>query len=253
MVVEVGIPVSTLSAVWQSEALLGQQRRHRSKDNGPHSSDHGKFSAERDLLLELAAVVDVGQHFVRATYFLEGDGPLVFSAFLKLQEVLTACTVQHFPNLSAVARRLVEENPELGVPELEQWAKDRVRPGILWFMRQFNVKHRAIVDVFKFAQYFCPVQVQALRPDAAAVDNLPVFPFLNDNHTIQHLQQELPAYLAAATGCRKLTDEEKVEWWPSREEDLLCWTAAVKKILLVQPFSAAAERVFSLLKAAFSS
>ena len=30
------------------------------------------------LKLELAATIDVGEHFVKATYFLEGDGPLIF-------------------------------------------------------------------------------------------------------------------------------------------------------------------------------
>ena len=33
----------------------------------------------KDLELELAAFVDGGNHFVSATYYLEGDGPLVFS------------------------------------------------------------------------------------------------------------------------------------------------------------------------------
>lgn len=30
------------------------------------------------LKLELAATIDAGKHFVRATYFLEEDGPLIF-------------------------------------------------------------------------------------------------------------------------------------------------------------------------------
>ena len=40
------------------------------------------------LRIELAAVVDMGEYFVKATYHLEGDGPLVFSCI----EVLTAFT-----------------------------------------------------------------------------------------------------------------------------------------------------------------
>ena len=36
------------------------------------------------------------------------------------------------------------------------------------------------------------------------------------------------------------------------EGSLLYWTGAFRKVLLVQPSSAAAERVFSLLKATFS-
>ena len=35
----------------------------------------------RNLQLELAALIDVGRHFVKATYTLEGDGPLILSAY----------------------------------------------------------------------------------------------------------------------------------------------------------------------------
>ena len=33
----------------------------------------------QDLRLELAAIVDAGVHFVKATYYSEGDGPFIFS------------------------------------------------------------------------------------------------------------------------------------------------------------------------------
>ena len=47
-------------------------------------------------------------------------------------------------------------------------------------------------------------------------------------------------------------EERKVEWWKVHEEGLPNWSTAVKKVLLVQPSSAAAERVFSLLSASFN-
>ena len=48
------------------------------------------------------------------------------------------------------------------------------------------------------------------------------------------------------------TEEGKVQWWATHYIALPNWSAAVKKILLVQPGSASAERVFSLLQNAFS-
>ena len=39
------------------------------------------------LKLELAATIDIGEHFVKATYFLEGDGPLIFSCYEKVSAV----------------------------------------------------------------------------------------------------------------------------------------------------------------------
>ena len=41
-------------------------------------------------------------------------------------------------------------------------------------------------------------------------------------------------------------------WWARQEHSLLHWSASVRKIILIQPSSAAAERVFSLLKASFN-
>ena len=42
------------------------------------------------------------------------------------------------------------------------------------------------------------------------------------------------------------------DWWERHMEDLPHWSTAFKLVLLVQPSSAAAERVFSLLQNSFS-
>ena len=126
---------------------------------------------------------------------MEGDGPLVVSAFQKLQEVAISCAVQHYPNTHAVARKCVEENPELQLDELEEWAMARVRPGVNRFLHQFNVKYGAVLDVFRYARFFCPLQVQSLKPDVTAIEHLRMLPFLDDDNTILSLQAELPAHL----------------------------------------------------------
>ena len=38
-----------------------------------------------NLKLELGAVIDVGEHFVKSTYTLEGDGPLVFICYEEIR------------------------------------------------------------------------------------------------------------------------------------------------------------------------
>ena len=42
------------------------------------------------LQLELAAAIDIGIHFVKATYDLEGDGPLVLSCYEIIERVRIA-------------------------------------------------------------------------------------------------------------------------------------------------------------------
>ncbi len=47
------------------------------------------------LKLELAAVIDIGTFFVKATYNLEGDGPLVLTCYeeiLKIRAAIHAVT-----------------------------------------------------------------------------------------------------------------------------------------------------------------
>ena len=68
----------------------------------------------------------------------------------------------------------------------------------------------------------------------------------------------LDLYMAEAEGTRMVEDnlkelsDEKVRWWRNHENTLPHWSQAVKKVLLVQPSSAASERVFSLFNAAFN-
>ena len=64
------------------------------------------------LKLELAAIVHVGEPFVKAIYVLKGDGPLVFSCIERLQTVANACQVPHFRNVHAVAVAIALEIPQ---------------------------------------------------------------------------------------------------------------------------------------------
>ena len=52
--------------------------------------------------LELASVVDWGEVFLKATYNLEGDGPLAFTCYEEVQKVVAAVRVGHTPNTEAV-------------------------------------------------------------------------------------------------------------------------------------------------------
>ena len=52
---------------------------------------------------------------------------------------------------------------------------------------------------FKAARYFSPSKVNELKPAAADIDSLSVFPFLNSD-LISSLKSELPDYLAEAEG-----------------------------------------------------
>ena len=135
---------------------------------------------------------------------------------------------------------------------LERSAKACVEPAITWFLRKFNVDLYDVVVAFKAARLFCPVRIQWLKPTNALVESLRAFPFLDSDTTNDGLKAELPAYLASAEDVVIPIEEKKVELWCEHEEQLPRWASAVKQVLLVQPSSATAERVLSILKASFN-
>lgn len=103
------------------------------------------------LKLELAALVDVGKVFVKATYILEEDSPLVFSCFETLQGVYNPCQNVRLPNVHAIAVAIVDADSTQNVGAFEQEAKRSVQPAIEWFLRKFNVDLRETLSAFKAA------------------------------------------------------------------------------------------------------
>ena len=199
------------------------------------------------LQVELAAVVDAGEAFVKATYNLEGDGPLVLTCFEVLSTLTAGIQVGHYPNVQAIAQALSGGSPAV----FQQWvdyAKACVRPGLQYFLDKFSQDLRGSVAAFKAARLFLPQKVIELKPDAAAVDSLQAFPFFKES-VLADLKSELPSYLAKAADIDSGFDP--LEWWKTYNVDLPHWSAAAADVLVVQPSSAAAERIFSLLKAYF--
>ena len=64
----------------------------------------------KHLKLELASVIDWGEVFVKATYNLEGDGPLAFTCYEEVQRVVAAIRGAHTPNTEAVIRDISTQN-----------------------------------------------------------------------------------------------------------------------------------------------
>ena len=86
--------------------------------------------------------------------------------------------------------------------------------------------------------------------DTTTVDELTSFPCLNNPTSLANLKAELHKYMTAVEDLEPNVDI--IEWWKGHEQDLPFWSSALKAVLLVQPSSAASERVFSLLQNSFS-
>ena len=101
------------------------------------------------------------------------------------------------------------------------------------------------------SKVFSPHKLSLLHPSAEDVDSLGSFSFLSSEDVLSSLKAQLPVYLAKAEGVN--SDVDCVKWWKECETTLPNWAAAARKVLLAQPSSAAAERIFSLLHSTFGS
>ena len=206
------------------------------------------------IRVEQAAVMEL-EKFVKATYTLEGDGTLVLVAFEKLEELREFIRVQNFATLT----RVIQELFPLNVAEQQRWYHYAVTECLLPAFQYYleTSANDAVVSrsiqVFRAAQLFNPRVVKVSRPVAVDVDLITAVPFLNDDNVIQSLKDELPAYLVRVANIPDEFDAltDTWPWWRHNEAELPAWSSAVKKIVLVQPSSAAAERVFSLLVTMF--
>ena len=203
------------------------------------------------LRIELAATVDWGEPFVKACYYLEGDGPLAVDCYEAMDKIIIGIRTEYTPNVRAVAQLLSGKPPT--DPAHEAWvsyAKDCVQPGLDYFQRQLDTSLKRSLEVFNGCRLFSPSKVHTMQPNASAVDQaLSKVPFLNSMQQLNELKVELPAYIARAAD----TDEQFniLEWWKRNSSHLPKWSAAARRIFLIQPSSAASERVFSLLNNSF--
>ena len=111
----------------------------------------------QDLYLELAVIVDAGAHFVKATYYLEGDEPLIFSCYERLSAVTNAIGVANFSSNSAIAREIADGNVVVEKQLMTQ-AKACVQPGLLFYQGKFIVQFHTIFRAFKVCLLLTHIQ-----------------------------------------------------------------------------------------------
>ena len=210
-------------------------------------NDQGKL---RKLKMELAITIDAMHPFVKFTYELEGDGPLVLIAYERISTLHHHVSSEHYPNVLAVASSSSAGNLS-HEQQLIAYAKNCAAPAYDYFREKFDNDLKPIVQAFKTARYFVPSKIHELNPTSLDIDSLTAFPFLNVNSIIDGLKSELPAYFTAAEDVSSGIDV--IEWWKLHEHELPNWAYAFRLVLLVQPTSAAAERVFSLLSSSFGA
>ena len=98
------------------------------------------------------------------------------------------------------------------------------------------------MEAFKGSRLFNSGKVTDLRPTAASVHALKALSFFKDE-LIEALTLELPSHPSSSGWHSKGR-----EWWDHNKAALPKWNLGFSRVILVQPSSASAERVFSILK-----
>ena len=117
-----------------------------------------------------------------------------------------------------------------------------------YFQHQLESSLKVPLSAFKAVQIFNPHKLDTLKPDVSHVNSLRIIPAFEDSE-LERLKAELPTYMAKANGIS--SEVNALEWWKLNSLDLPSWSNGLKKILVIQPSSAAPERVFSLLSSRF--
>ena len=100
------------------------------------------------LQIELASIVDFGVPFVKATYQLEGNGPLALDCFEIVDGLSTSIRLCNVPNVEAIAKKLAN-----GLLHAKQkWidhAQTCIEPGHNYFKRQLTSSLKALYKLSK--------------------------------------------------------------------------------------------------------
>ena len=199
----------------------------------------------RKLHMELAITIDAGEPFVKATYRLEGDGPLAEISWL-----CSTISNEHYPNVLAVANKVAG-----GVPshknQLIAYAKACVKPSFDYFNSKFGTGLEKVVSAFKYARFFDPVNIVEIKPSAGDIERLRIFPFLDSDSIIDGLKVELPQYLARAEDISPEID--RLEWWKKHECDLPHWSQDMQECFArAAIFCCCRTSVFNTISSSFT-
>lgn len=204
------------------------------------------------LKVELAVACDFGERFVKATYELEGDGPLALKCFEVISVLKASIHTDYYPNVQAIVASTVASSSTAA----EQWvlyAKSCVVPCITYFLERFGDETKPPLAIFKAARLFSPFFVRDVQPTAVTLDDLDSIPFIT-KESLSDLKEELPVYLAKTATLPSNNDQfDTLNWWSQHQNDLPKWSGVAELVFLIQPSSSASERVFSILNNSFSS
>jgi len=197
--------------------------------------------AYNDARSQFALLLDVGKPLYEICTAIEGDGPLVFVAFDMLEGVDRALNSNPFricSNLGVTSKV---------VPLLKE-ARD--------YWKATYTKLKPKTDILKAARILSPSYVAESKPtvERAKRQIKCLRIWMPKDFSDQELESELKSYLEEVG----LVDDKKelddiASFWRANAHETPVLARLYQRLLLVQPSSATAERVFSLFTSSFNN
>ena len=156
--------------------------------------------------------------------------------------------MEHYPNVQAVVASIANGKSEVQLKWMKH-ARECIKPAIKYFDEHLKADLMDIpLKAFKAARYFSPHFVKKIKPECADLSSLQNLPFITPTRLLE-LRDEFPKYavLTADLSC----DYSSLKFWKDHELSIPKWSDAARNIFLLQPSSAAVERVFSVLNNSF--
>jgi hypothetical protein len=204
------------------------------------------------LQLEMATLLDVGSNFCTATYMLESDG----FCGLDVARIIESLRITIRGQLEDPLEKCVfvkEVWNELMLADQQDYPLPVIIPPMISKVDEY-FHSRFIADgcpfdfemkVFNAISFLHPVVMKSKSPINDLVDRFTMIPVLKP--IIPNLIRELPIYKQQADEVSGEVNDV-LQWFFLRKNILPTFFEAVSIVSLFQPSSAAAERVFSMLR-----
>jgi hypothetical protein len=224
-----------------------------------------------ELLIQMCLVGDVGDRFVKVTYYLEGNYYIAPRVYAKIEELSiwleTVCTTAskngqaNFMTLLGMLPNVRSAVEYIGNPETWKTQRAIIRMFLdslyKYYQERFNfetgsLKH--IIQIFKAIRIFDVPRVTERKmgpADIIELCSIPVFEPYKDR-----LLKELPNYLAKCHEVANRLDGDDsgfnpLEWFKICGNEISAFKECSKSSALFVATSAAAERVFSMYERMF--
>ena len=149
------------------------------------------------------------------------------------------------------------KTPGKCVEEVVQTQLAKCHPLVETFTNQFYRKHDRQLLWWKFCRVFDPFHAADAPVDSLRDDLRHIFPQLESH--LPYLQASLDVYRghaaehAHAHAAEHAQHPTTLSFWMAKKDSLIGWFECFQFVSVLQPTSAAAERVFAILRTKFSS